>query len=106
MAAVRRAAAWLLYVVGASRVARWLNREKLVVVCYHGVTLRRDGVPGDAAGLQVHPYTFRSDDYYLSPSYNGDPAAEYARFIGLGVDAFFTDFPALGVKVRDAYLAR
>jgi hypothetical protein len=58
-----------------------------------------------AAGLQVHPYTFRSDDYYLSPSYNGNPIAELAKFIGLGVDAYFTDFPEAGDLARDAALA-
>ena len=70
MAAVRRAAAWLLYLVGASRVGRWLNRGKLVVVCYHGVTLRSDGVPGDAAGLQVRADKFRRQLRYLRSRYN------------------------------------
>jgi alkaline phosphatase len=54
-----------------------------------------------AAGLLVHPYTFRDEARYLARDYNGDPAQEYRQFIGLGVDGYFTDFPATGDKVRD-----
>ena len=43
-------------------------------------------------GLLVHVWTLRNEPSYLSPSYNGDPAAEYRRFRDLGVDAIFTDF--------------
>jgi glycerophosphoryl diester phosphodiesterase len=53
------------------------------------------------AGLQVHPYTFRNEARYLAADYNGDPEAEYRQFISLGVDAYFTDFPGTGDKVRD-----
>lgn len=54
-----------------------------------------------SAGLQVHPYTFRNEGQYLAADYNGDPEAEYRQFISLGVDAYFTDFPATGDRVRD-----
>lgn len=47
-----------------------------------------------AVGLQVHPFTFRSDTTFLSNVYHGNPAAEYERFVKLGVDGVFTDFPA------------
>ncbi len=53
------------------------------------------------AGLQVHPYTFRNEARYLAADYKGDPEAEYRQFISLGVDAFFSDFPGTGDKVRD-----
>jgi glycerophosphoryl diester phosphodiesterase len=52
-----------------------------------------------AAGLLVHVYTLRSDDFYLTPDYNGDPRAEYRELIDLGVDGFFTDFPGTGRSV-------
>ncbi len=45
------------------------------------------------AGLIVTPYTFRSDEYYLPASYNGDPQLEYEAFYRLGADGFFSDFP-------------
>ncbi|BAY23498.1 glycerophosphoryl diester phosphodiesterase [Calothrix sp. NIES-2100] len=53
------------------------------------------------AGLQVHPYTFRNEDRYLAADYKGNPELEFQQFIQLGVDAFFTDFPITGDKVRD-----
>ncbi len=53
------------------------------------------------AGLQVHPYTFRTDKEYLHPYYKGDPLAEYRQFFQLGVDGLFSDFPDTAVKARD-----
>lgn len=59
-----------------------------------------------AAGLLVHPWTFRSESHFLPAALRaGDPAdpaaarlhgdaeAEYRRFRALGVDGVFTDFP-------------
>ena len=46
-----------------------------------------------AAGLAVHPWTFRNEAQYLAADYAGDPRAEYAAFAELGVDAVFSDFP-------------
>ncbi len=57
-----------------------------------------------AAGLQVHPYTIRDDGFFQSPDYSS-PAAEYEQLIQLGADAFFTDFPATGDRVRDQVVA-
>ena len=36
------------------------------------------------------------------PAAHGDLAAEIERYLALGIDGFFTDFPAIGVRVRDA----
>ena len=52
-----------------------------------------------AAGLLVHPYTFRNEDRYLASDYNGNPELEYKQFFELGVDGLFTDFPGTGVEV-------
>jgi glycerophosphoryl diester phosphodiesterase len=54
-----------------------------------------------AVGLQVHPYTFRNESFFLASDYQGDPKKEFEQFINLGVDAFFTDFPGTGDLVRD-----
>lgn len=54
-----------------------------------------------AAGLLVHPYTFRNENIYLAADYNGNPQLEYRQFIGLGVDGYFTDFPGTGFQVRE-----
>jgi glycerophosphoryl diester phosphodiesterase len=67
-----------------------------------------------AAGLLVHVYTFRAENFYLprnheSPgnaSARGDLEAELAAFLALGIDGFFTDQADLGVRARDALAAR
>lgn len=46
-----------------------------------------------AAGLKVHPWTFRNEPMHLLADYAGDPLAEYRAFIELGVDGLFSDFP-------------
>lgn len=61
-----------------------------------------------AAGLKVHPWTFRAENAFLHAAYRDgtDPIAhgrlleEIAFFIGMGVDGFFTDFPQIGVQAR------
>lgn len=53
-----------------------------------------------AAGLLVHPYTFRNEGYYLAPDYNGNPELEYEQFFKLGVDGLFSDFSDTAVAVR------
>ena len=63
-----------------------------------------------ASGLAVHVWTFRAENEFLpadlragtDPAAHGDLAAEIARYLALGIDGFFTDFPAIGVRVRDA----
>ena len=50
-----------------------------------------------AAGLAVHPWTFRDELMHLAADYGGDPAAEYRQFAALGVDALFSDFPDTAV---------
>ncbi|MDO4637300.1 MAG: glycerophosphodiester phosphodiesterase [Lautropia sp.] len=54
-----------------------------------------------AAGLFVHPYTFRSEARRLLSDYQGDPRAEYRRFYRMGVDGLFSDFPDVARQVRD-----
>jgi glycerophosphoryl diester phosphodiesterase len=61
-----------------------------------------------AAGLKVHPWTFRRENYFLpleaksgvNPAGHGDLGAEIRAFIAAGVDGFFTDNVAEGVAVR------
>jgi glycerophosphoryl diester phosphodiesterase len=67
------------------------------------VTLPPTSLVQDAhkVGLQVHPYTFRNEGRFLASNYGGNPAKEFEQFINLGVDAYFTDFPATGDLVRD-----
>ena len=79
-----------------------------------------------AAGLQVHVWTFRSENAFLPrrwqagpglgaglgdgagaavlPSGRGQAEAELELFLGLGVDGVFGDDPAVAVPVRDRLL--
>ena len=67
-----------------------------------------------AAGLVVHPYTFRPENPFLpvelrrgnvaSSTERGDLAAEITSFLRAGIDGFFTDDPAIGRAALDAFL--
>src|SRR5690606_10569223 len=50
-----------------------------------------------AAGLLVHPYTFRAESIFHFLDFPDDPVAEISVYLGLGIDGFFTDHPDLGV---------
>ncbi|MGF1566464.1 MAG: esterase-like activity of phytase family protein [Nodosilinea sp.] len=61
-----------------------------------------------AAGLQVHPYTLRDEEVFLTLNADGTPQTpeqEFAQLISIGADGFFTDFPATGDAVRDQVVA-
>lgn len=69
----------------------------------------RDGAPllrttlieqAHAAGLQVHPYTFRNEPATLAPEYSGDPLKEYRALFEMGVDGVFTDFADTAERAR------
>jgi glycerophosphoryl diester phosphodiesterase len=55
-----------------------------------------------AAGLQVHPWTFRAESAFLPAGV--DLGAELRAFLAAGIDGFFTDQPDVGVRARDAYV--
>ena len=65
-----------------------------------------------AAGLEVHPYTFRPENQFLAKDFwqGDDPRtlnqagliAQIDAYLDTGIDAFFTDDPASGRKAVDA----
>ena len=63
-----------------------------------------------AAGLRVHPWTFRAENQFIAEAYrrgdhpatHGDLHAEIAAALSQGIDGFFTDYPLIGVEARDA----
>jgi glycerophosphoryl diester phosphodiesterase len=65
-------------------------------------------------GLAVHVWTFRAENEFLpddlkvgaSPAAHGDLRGEIARYLALGIEGFFTDFPAIGVAVRDEWAGK
>ncbi len=64
-----------------------------------------------AAGLELHPYTFRPENRFLANDFRagGDPDSvneaglieEIRAYLDAGIDAFFTDDPATGRKAVD-----
>jgi glycerophosphoryl diester phosphodiesterase len=78
------------------------------------LVIGEDGTPSSvvadahAAGLEVHAYTFRRENRFLPPALrrgtdpagHGDAVGELERFLRLGVDAVFTDFPDAAVFAR------
>lgn len=62
------------------------------------------------AGLRVHPWTFRAENFFLpasmrvgiNPRGHGRLSDEIQRYLELGIDGFFTDFAGIGVEARDA----
>jgi glycerophosphoryl diester phosphodiesterase len=84
------------------------------------IPLRADGTLGQptalvrdahAAGLEVHPYTFRPENRFLAKNFwqGSDPKtfnqmgsiAEIRAYLAVGIDAFFTDDPAIGREALD-----
>ena len=51
-----------------------------------------------AAGLLVHPWTFRPEPAFLPAGLSGDE--ELDRFLALGVDGVFADDPGAAVAAR------
>jgi glycerophosphoryl diester phosphodiesterase len=66
-----------------------------------------------AAGLKVHPYTFRAENTFLPLDYRvgTDPTAygraidEQVRFLRTGIDGLFTDQSDIGVIARAEFLS-
>jgi glycerophosphoryl diester phosphodiesterase len=60
--------------------------------------------------LAVHVWTFRAENEFLpedlrvgaDPAAHGNLEGEIERYLARGIDGFFTDFPATGVRVRNA----
>ncbi|MBK8209561.1 MAG: glycerophosphodiester phosphodiesterase [Rhodospirillales bacterium] len=65
-----------------------------------------------AAGLVVHGWTFRAENFFLptdfqspggEPAARGNLAGEIATFLEQGMDGFFTDQADIGVRARDDF---
>lgn len=105
---------------GLKAISRWvdgLGPEKNQVIPRNA-----DGTLGQptrlvddahAAGLEVHPYTFRNENQFLpaelrngaDPADYGKAVNEQVRFLETGIDGLFTDNPDTGVAAREEFLA-
>jgi glycerophosphoryl diester phosphodiesterase len=65
-----------------------------------------------AAGLEVHPYTFRNENQFMAPEFrNGTSSTDYGKavneqvaYLETGIDGLFTDNPDTGVVAREEFL--
>lgn len=103
---------------GLARIARYANG----IGVSKNLVFPRTGVAGGlgapttliadahAAGLVVHGWTFRAENYFLPPKFRssggevkyGDLIAEITIFLEQGMDGFFTDQADVGVRARDS----
>ncbi|KAG6606535.1 glycerophosphodiester phosphodiesterase [Phytophthora cinnamomi] len=59
-----------------------------------------------AAGLKVHTWTMRDENYRLAVNYSGNATLEYLELFNMGIDALFSDNCKTAVPARDAWLAQ
>ena len=110
-----RAYAELATPAGLAAIARYADgvgpsKDYIVPRAATGASLPPTSFVTDAhaAGLVVHPYTFRNENTFLplelrrgsDPAAWADAIAEYEQFFGLGVDGVFSDYPDTAVEAR------
>ena len=67
----------LLHKLQLTRFAAWWNRKRVVILCYHGVTERRERHPADRHGLHIRADRFEAHLDYLRRNYNVISLAEF-----------------------------
>jgi glycerophosphoryl diester phosphodiesterase len=97
---------------GLAAIARYANgigpaRDRVIPRDSAGVLGKPTALVADAhrAGLQVHPWTFRPENYFLAgpfrstggPTARGDAAGEIRVYLETGIDGVFSDLPAAAV---------
>lgn len=58
-----------LYVLGITRFFSWLNRKRVIILCYHGVTGNPTRNPDDRAGMHIVARRFEQQLDYLQRHY-------------------------------------
>ncbi|MFP4100200.1 glycerophosphodiester phosphodiesterase [Coleofasciculus sp.] len=79
-----------------------VNKRLIVPTGADGYLLPPTSLLNDAhaQGLQVHGWTFRNEEVFLAPDYQGNPELEYQQFYRLGIDGLFSDFPDTALQVK------
>ncbi len=88
------------------------NRDRIIPRDAAGALLAPTPLVADAhaAGLQVHPWTFRPENYFLglayrvpgAPTVRGDAIGEIRAYLATGIDGVFSDLPAAAVAALAA----
>lgn len=71
----------LLFWTGVVRLVAWLNRKRVVFICYHGVTERASRHPNDPFGLHVRKDRFRAHLEFLQKRYRVISLEQYLKSI-------------------------
>jgi glycerophosphoryl diester phosphodiesterase len=84
------------------------NRDRVIPRDAAGNLLAPTALVADAhaVGLQVHPWTFRPENYFLAAPFRkgaalqdrGDAAGEIRVYLETGIDGVFSDLPAAAVE--------
>lgn len=84
------------------------NRDRIIPRRPDGTLMAPTTLVADAhqAGLQVHPFTFRPENYFLGaqfrngtdPRARGDAAGEIRLYLETGIDGLFSDLPKAAVE--------
>ena len=90
----------LLYWTGVVRLVAWLNRKRVVFICYHGVTQRETRHPDDPFGLHVRQDRFRAHLQYLQKRYRVISLSDYLK--ATGQNQTLPDFSAV-ITFDDGY---
>ncbi len=97
----------LITVSGLAEIAKYaqaigVNKNLLINRDSHGKLLQPTSLVKDAhaAGLLVHAWTFRNEDFFLPQDFLGNPRGEYELFFSLGIDGVFSDFPDTAKSAR------
>ena len=69
----------LLHKLRLTRLASWWNRKRVVILCYHGVTERRERHPNDRHGLHIRADRFETQLDYLRKHFNVISLAEFVE---------------------------
>lgn len=67
----------VLHKLQLTRLAAWWNRKRVVILCYHGVTERRERHPADRHGIHVRADRFEVQLDYLRRHYKVISLAEF-----------------------------
>lgn len=74
---MKRLVFYILYVSGIARISAWLNRRRVMILCYHGVTERAARDPKDVWGLHVRQDRFVQQLEFLNRNYRVLSLREY-----------------------------